>query len=43
MELIQNWANKIQQAKSFQMMSTMSKLNYANHQTLLDCVEDSQN
>ena len=34
MELIQNWDNQNQQAKSFQMKYNWSKLNYQNYQTL---------
>ena len=33
MGLIQNWDNKTQQAKSFQMRYNMSKLNNKNYQT----------
>ena len=34
MELIQNWDNQDQQAKSFQMRYNLSKLNNWNYQTL---------
>ena len=34
MELIQNWDNQNQQAKSFQMRYKLSKLNNQNYQTL---------
>ena len=33
MELIQNWDNQDQQAKSFQMRYNLSKLNNWNYQT----------
>ena len=35
MELIQTWDNQNQQAKSFQMMYNLSKLNNQNYQTLI--------
>ena len=34
MELIQNWDNQDQQAKSFEMRYNLSKLNNWNYQTL---------
>ena len=37
MELIQNWDNQSQQAKSFQMRYNLSKLNNQNYQTLKRC------
>ena len=39
MELIQNWDNQDQQAKSFQMRYNLSKLNNWNYQTLMPLID----